>query len=263
MTTAAGATGVVLASGLWMPGRALADNAAPKPIPGDFQPFGPGTEVFHIDALSPGLTENSTIFDFHGSIGAAIVDGTGIGTNTDTGTTSSLLFDTDMRFMQGIYIGLDGQKHTGTFILIWLDLYEGQVAPPNQIHDFNPGIAHSGLFWTIRAPHESVEVDLDDATASMKLSDVEIEDYHDLVNALKDGPSVPADVSFHMHWSGVQQRVHLHDEQKKFDAHLIVDKATLAWSARTKHFKFVSAPENTSTTVFATIGSERNGVFFS
>ena len=118
MTTAAGATGVVLASGLWMPGRALADDDAPNPIPGDFQPFGPGTEIFHIDAASPGLTENSTIFDFHGSIGAAIVDGTGIGTNTDTGTTSSLLFDTDMRFMQGVYIGLDGERHTGTFILI-------------------------------------------------------------------------------------------------------------------------------------------------
>ena len=118
MTTAAGTTGVVLASGLWMPGRALADNAAPKPIPGDFQFFGPGTTVFHVDSLSPGPTENSTIFDFDGAIGAAIVDGTGTATNTDTGTTSSLLFDTDMRFMQGVYIGLDGEKHRGTFSLI-------------------------------------------------------------------------------------------------------------------------------------------------
>ena len=118
MTTAAGATGVVLASGLWMPGRALADNAAPKPIPGDWQPFGPGTEVFHVDALSPGLTENSTIFDFHGTIGAAIIDGTGIGTNTKTGVTTSLTFDTDMRFIQGVHIGLDGEKHFGTFSLI-------------------------------------------------------------------------------------------------------------------------------------------------
>ena len=116
MRTAAGATGVVLASGLWMPGRALADNPAPKPIPGGFEAFG---KFFHLDPSSPGPgAENSTIFDFHGSIGAAIVDGTGIGTNTDTGTTSSLLFDTDMRFMQGVYIGIDGERHTGTFILI-------------------------------------------------------------------------------------------------------------------------------------------------
>ncbi len=119
MATAAGATGAVLGSGLWVPGMALADNPAPKPIPGDFQPFGPGTKVFHIDSSSPGPgAENSTIFDFHGSIGAADVRGTGTGTNTDTGTTSSLLFDVDMRFMQGVYIGIDGETHTGTFSLI-------------------------------------------------------------------------------------------------------------------------------------------------
>ncbi len=97
----------------------------------------------------------------------------------------------------------------------------------------------------------------------MIVNNVDVEDYHDLVNALQDGPSVPANVSFHMRWSGVQQRVHLHDQQKKFDAHLILDTATIGWSARRKGFRFVSDPANTSTTVFATIGSERNGVFFS
>jgi len=97
----------------------------------------------------------------------------------------------------------------------------------------------------------------------MKLSDVEVRDFGTLVNSLMHGPSVPADVSFHMHWSGVQQRVHLHDAQNTFDAHLIEDTATIGWSARMQGFKFVSDPENTSTTVFAAIGSERNGVFFS
>jgi len=116
MRTAAGATGVVLASGLWMPGRALADNPAPQPIPGGFEACG---KLFHVDPSSPGPgAENSTIFDFHGSIGAAEVQGTGTGTNTNNGTTSSLLFDVDMRFMQGVYIGVDGEKHTGTFSLI-------------------------------------------------------------------------------------------------------------------------------------------------
>lgn len=96
----------------------------------------------------------------------------------------------------------------------------------------------------------------------MTINHLEIEDYHDLTNALMDGPSVPANVSFHMRWSGVQKRVHLHDEQKKFDAHLILDTATIGWSALRKDFRFVSDPANTSTTVFAAIGSERNGVFF-
>jgi len=115
MLTAAGTTGAVLSSGLWMPGSALAWDKAPRPIPGGFTFNG---KFFHVDPMSPGLTENSSIFDFHGSIGTAIIDGKGTGTNTKTGVTTSLTFDTDMRFMQGVYIGLDGEKHQGTFSLI-------------------------------------------------------------------------------------------------------------------------------------------------
>lgn len=115
MTAAAATTGVVLGSGLWMPGLAQAWDNAPRPIPGGFTFNG---TFLHVDPSSPGLTENSSIFDFHGSIGAANIDGTGKGTNKKTGVTTSLNFDTDMRFMQGVYIGLDGEKHSGTFSFI-------------------------------------------------------------------------------------------------------------------------------------------------
>jgi len=115
MTAAATTTGVVLGSGLWMPGLAQAWGNAPRPIPVGFTFNG---KSFHLDPLSPGLTENSSIFDFHGSIGAAIIDGKGTATNTKTGATTSLTFDTDMRFMQGVYIGMDGEKHYGTFSFI-------------------------------------------------------------------------------------------------------------------------------------------------
>jgi len=119
------------------------------------------------------------------------------------------------------------------------------------------------LFWTIRIPDDSVEVDLDEAEASMKLSDVEIEDYHDLVNALKRGPSVHADVAFHVRWNGVTKRVHVRDEKNEFVGNFIEDTATIEWSAETKNFKFASDPAKTSKTVFAQIGSEQNGKFFS
>ena len=119
------------------------------------------------------------------------------------------------------------------------------------------------MFWTIRVPDDSVEVDLDDARASIDLRDVEIRDFFNFPNFLNGGPSVPADVSFHVRWSGVNQRTHLHDNQKKFDAQLIVDTATMAWSAHRKDFTFESDPAHTSFSLFAAIGRERNGVFFS
>jgi hypothetical protein len=42
------------------------------------------------------------------------VQGTGTGTNPD-GSTETLLYDTDVRFMKGVYVGQDGAVHKGTF----------------------------------------------------------------------------------------------------------------------------------------------------
>jgi len=113
MMTAAGTTGAVLSSGLWMPGVAQAQGSRvdPKPIPGGFTAFG----VF-IHHFPPGpVNEPSQITDLHGSIGLANLKGTGTGINRDTGAPTPLLFAVDNRFMKGIYIGVDGKKHTGTF----------------------------------------------------------------------------------------------------------------------------------------------------
>lgn len=91
---------------------------------------------------------------------------------------------------------------------------------------------------------------------------MDIEDYFNLVNALKDGNSVPATVSFHAHWSGVNKRSRLRDKTNHFHAQVIEDRATIRWSAHEKGFKFVSDPARTSTSVYADIRRERNGVFF-
>jgi hypothetical protein len=70
--------------------------------------------VFHVFLPGHG-NEPSTITDFNGFIGIAEIQGTGTGTDTHTGATASLLFDTDTRFMQGVYVGVDGKKHRSTF----------------------------------------------------------------------------------------------------------------------------------------------------
>jgi hypothetical protein len=62
-------------------------------------------------------SENSAITDFRGIVGAAIVDGTGIAKSAD-GKSEQLLFDSDMRFMQGTFRGTDGVAREGTFAFV-------------------------------------------------------------------------------------------------------------------------------------------------
>src|SRR6516162_8209195 len=139
---------------------------------------------------------------------------------------------------------------------------------PIQIHDFNPGIINSGpatgLFWTIHIPARDVHVDLDRATATMRVKDADVEDYHTLKNAVLDGPSDPASVSFVIRWQGVKARVEVDDFDLGFAGQFIEDSATVEWSASVPStgFSYTSDPAATSKTVFAEIGSERNGVFF-
>jgi hypothetical protein len=90
-------------------GPALAARRArdPRPIPGGIQPFGPGTEVFHL--FPPGAGEPNTITDFNGFVGVANIDGAGTGDHAD------LSFDIDNRFITGDYIALDGRHVEATF----------------------------------------------------------------------------------------------------------------------------------------------------
>ena len=86
------------------------DNAAPVPIP-----YGVniGGAVFSLAFFGPNVIPG-IIGDFNGFVGVADVQGTGTATYPD-GSSESLLYDTDMRFMKGVYLGKDGKVHQGTF----------------------------------------------------------------------------------------------------------------------------------------------------
>jgi hypothetical protein len=116
---AAGAGAGLLAASAWRPAFASADvdGSAPRPIPDGIQPFGPGTELYHVYPPAAGF-EQSTITDFDGWIGSLDAEGTGTGRDTVTGRTTPLVFQVDMRFMDGDYLAVDGQMRRGTFALI-------------------------------------------------------------------------------------------------------------------------------------------------
>jgi hypothetical protein len=99
----------------------LAAGRDPKPIPGTRLAAGvpihqnaPGPA----DATASPGNEPITITDFDGYIGVARVQGTGTGTKTDTGETAALLFDADLRFMQGIYQSVDGRFLPARFVFV-------------------------------------------------------------------------------------------------------------------------------------------------
>lgn len=119
MKTAAGAAALGLTSSLRLPRPAFAQagSGIPKPIPGGVSPF--GIPIHHFPLPAPGtplnrLTEPSEITDFNGFIGDTRIRGQGIG----TGFSQPLAFQTDMGFMQGEFVGEDGEHHKGTFVFI-------------------------------------------------------------------------------------------------------------------------------------------------
>lgn len=99
--TAAGAA-VLLGADIGLPAMAEAHSTvvAPKPIPETLL----GNTPFHIQF--PSSVEPSAITDFDGLLGATEIQGE---------VTGGQVFDADMRFMQGKYIGVDGKVHQHTF----------------------------------------------------------------------------------------------------------------------------------------------------
>jgi hypothetical protein len=174
-----------------------------------------------------------------------------------------------MRVMQGLYIGLDSKPHIGTFGFVWLDLFEGQVDLNTQVHDFEPGIASTGLFWTVPVTPSAFDINLARGTATFSESAYPIPDFFDFLNAIgvSDNPRDPGHgiVSFKTTWRASGPLTRLQDANEPFTGFFRPCQAQIEWSALSlsQRFSFKSDAAATSTTVnTAVIGRERNGVFF-
>jgi hypothetical protein len=150
-----------------------------------------------------------------------------------------------------------------------VDVYDPSLGTPAvQIHDLNPGIEPDGLFWTVALPEVGVEVDLEHGFASLKAAKVAIDDYGNIGNALLGGgpAPIPGHVSFTVEWvrAGDPFTVDNDDDPSLgggFEAKFLPSAAQMEWTARVGDLKFDSDPLVTSSSVFAEIGKEANGVF--
>lgn len=93
-------------------------QAPPRPIPHITSP--PGIHFFFpgpVDAdyvTSPTTGHDpSTITDFQGVIASADMVFSGTGTDLNTGKSATYNFHADMRFMKGVFVGLDNEEHHG------------------------------------------------------------------------------------------------------------------------------------------------------
>ncbi len=115
-------------------------------------------------------------------------------------------------------------------------------------------------------PAEAVTVDLARGTATLQATNVPILDYRDIPNALAGSrPPVPGTVSFRVQWSEAATRRPIRKVDPvygRYVGELAQGTAQMAWSARVGNFEFRSAPIERSTSEFALLGQERNGIFF-
>jgi len=90
-------------------------TGVPNPIPGGFDAefnLVPQDPVIHVGIPAPGF-EMSTITDFNGTIAAAEIRGTAVGSDG-----SQYSFDADMRFMQGTFVDTAKRLRHGAFAFV-------------------------------------------------------------------------------------------------------------------------------------------------
>jgi hypothetical protein len=271
-----------LGAGLLLPTRARAAGRDPNPMPGGVGANPTGGPLIHANFPGPadtpgpgthpgpgggGGNDPSSITDFEGYIGVAAVDGTGTGTNTNTGDTFPLLFDCDLRFMKGVYRSVDGRFLDARFVFGCLDLYQGQydfTGFTTNVYDFHSVFSTpSGVLWTTPLPRDNpLLINFDDGEATL-IADLDLLDYGNFPNALALGAGVPADVTFEVRWSGpISRMVSVQDAAHGFRGQFLENAATLSWTASRAGFMFASDPASTSTSSFAQLGQESNGIFF-
>lgn len=136
------------------------------------------------------------------------------------------------------------------------------------MHDFNPGIEDSGLFWTVPVSNGSVDIDEHKGKARFRVNEMKIPDFGNFFNSLSDNPDpppVPSKVSFDVRWAGGGDATPVDDSTFGFRGQFIAGPATITFKARAEHSDVEyrsDKDDQTTPNGPAGVGSEQNGVFY-
>jgi hypothetical protein len=157
-------------------------------------------------------------------------------------------------------------------------VYTGPVGSASlalQIHDYNVHVDRNDVFWMIPVRHDAVEVDFDDARASLRVRGLHAFDDHDLANSLTQGLGlsnppiagvfpVRAKISFDVEWDGALAMAQIENNSQHFKGSFLSTGATISWFAEQPGFRFQSdTPPDPTANLISVLGREQNGVFFS
>jgi hypothetical protein len=147
--------------------------------------------------------------------------------------------------------------------------------PNHQSHDFEPGIAPSGLFWTIPIAPWAIDVDARRGRARYRADRVPVSDFHDGNNAVGFGspprPPLPSHVSFDVRWAGNGSPEKIRDDTFHFTGEYVSSPTTISFTAFNDHAGVIYRSDpggqynptaDEGGAGMPAVGHERNGVFF-
>ena len=106
-----------------------------------------------------------------------------------------------------------------------------------------------------------VEVNPGSGRAVYQATNMEMPDFHDGFNALTGGPSVPGVVTFRLEWAPSNDKHNYRYEPNRWEGMFVQNTVTCKWSGRTASSEFHT--DTLNPTIFAEVGHEKSGVFFS
>jgi hypothetical protein len=136
--------------------------------------------------------------------------------------------------------------------------------PSKQHHDWEPGIAPSGLFWTIPISPSQISYNAATGRARYHASNVPLHDYGNFFNATAKHPKnvKPAHASFDVVWHGTDDVQQVRDAKYGFSGTFASGQASITFMTKNEGSPVVYRSVTGGKALYAGSGMERNGVFF-
>ena len=130
----------------------------------------------------------------------------------------------------------------------------------------------------VRLPDDAVDVDFREGRASLRVTDLQVFDDHDVANSLTCGLGLPGDlgfpypkippvspvranVSFEVNWNGVIDAANIRNGSQQFEGLFLQTGATVRWSSRQTGFAFVSEAPNPARNLISVLGASETEPF--